>query len=299
MQALILGSAAGGGVPQWNCRCPVCALVWAGDPRVKPRTQSSLAVSVDQEHWLLINASPDLRQQVAQNAALQPKTGLRHTPIKAVLLTNGDVDHVAGLLSLREGQPFNIFSTSRVLDSLAGNSVFNVLSSSLVERSAVPLHAAFEPVRGLRVTLFPVPGKEPLWLENGEPVIGEETETTVGAILEAGGRRLAYIPGCALVTDSVRRHIQHVDALLFDGTVFRDDDLVRTGVGQKTGWRMGHMPMTGENGSIQALADLPVGQKIFVHLNNTNPVLVEDSIERTVVEQAGWQVAYDGMRLVL
>jgi pyrroloquinoline quinone biosynthesis protein B len=299
MQVLILGSAAGGGVPQWNCRCPICTLAWAGDPRVAPRTQSSLAVSINEEHWLLINAAPDLRQQIAQNGALHPKTGLRHSPIEAVLLTNGDVDHVAGLLSLRESQTFRLFSTSRVLDSLADNTVFNVLSPRFVERSAVRLHGAFEPIQGLRVTLFPVPGKVPLWLENAEPVIGEETEATVGAILEAGGRRLAYIPGCALVTEAVRQQIRHVDALLFDGTVFRDDDLVRAGVGQKTGWRMGHMPMAGESGSIHALADLAIGQKIFVHLNNTNPALVADSDERGFVEQAGWQVAYDGMRIVL
>ncbi len=298
MQALILGSAAGGGIPQWNCRCPICALAWAGDPRVAPRTQSSLAVSVDDEHWLLVNAAPDLRQQIAQNAALHPRAGLRHTPIGAVLLTNGDVDHVAGLLSLRESQTFSLFSTSRVLDSLADNSVFNVLSPRFVARSAVRLHDTFEPIQGLKVTLFPVPGKVPLWLENAEPVIGEETEATVGAILDAGGRRLAYIPGCALVTEALRQQIRYVDALLFDGTVFRDDDLIRAGVGQKTGWRMGHMPMEGEGGSIHALADLAIGQKIFVHLNNTNPALVEGSDERSFVEQAGWQVAYDGMKVV-
>lgn len=299
MQALILGSAAGGGVPQWNCRCPICALAWAGDPRVAPRTQSSLAVSADGERWLLVNAAPDLRQQIAQNPALQPKSGLRHTPIGAVLLTNGDVDHVAGLLSLRESQAFKLFGTSQILDSLSANPVFDVMSPRFVERSPVRLHAAFEPIDGLQVTLFPVPGKVPLWLERGEPVIGEATETTVGALIEAAGRRLAYIPGCALVTDEVRHHIRGVDALLFDGTVFMDDDLIRAGVGQKTGWRMGHMPMTGENGSLRALADLVIGRKIFVHLNNTNPVLVDGSEERSFVERAGWQVAHDGMKVVL
>ncbi|HEX2552288.1 MAG TPA: pyrroloquinoline quinone biosynthesis protein PqqB [Microvirga sp.] len=299
MQALILGSAAGGGVPQWNCRCPVCALAWAGDPRVAPRTQSSLAVSADGEHWLLVNAAPDLRQQIAQNAALHPRAGLRHTPIGAVLLTNGDVDHVAGLLSLRESQAFGLFGTRQVLDGLAGNAVFDVVSPRFVERSVVRLHEAFEPVPGLTVTLFPVPGKVPLWLERGEPAIGEATEATVGAIIEAAGRRLAYIPGCALVTEAVRQQIRHADALLFDGTVFMDDDLIRAGVGEKTGWRMGHMPMTGENGSIHALADLAIRDRIFVHLNNTNPVLVEGSDERGFVERAGWRIAYDGMKVML
>jgi pyrroloquinoline quinone biosynthesis protein B len=256
-------------------------------------------VSADGEHWLLINAAPDLRQQIAQNAALQPKTGLRHTPIGAVLLTNGDVDHVAGLLSLRESQAFKLFGTSQVLDSLSANTIFDVMSLRFVKRSPVRLHVAFEPVDGLQVTLFPIPGKVPLWLERGEPVIGEATETTVGAIIEAAGQRLAYIPGCALVTEEVRQHIRDVDALLFDGTVFMDDDMIRAGVGQKTGWRMGHMPMMGENGSLRALADLGIHRKIFVHLNNTNPVLVDGSDERSVVERAGWQVAYDGMKVVV
>jgi pyrroloquinoline quinone biosynthesis protein B len=295
VQAIVLGSAAGGGVPQWNCRCPVCILAWAGDPRVKPRTQSSLAVSADGEHWLLINASPDLRQQVAATPALHPRTGLRHTPIAAVLLTNGDVDHVAGLLSLREGQPFRLFGTAQVLSALSHNPVFDVMAREVVVRAAIGLEEAFEPVPGLRATLFPVPGKTPLWLEESDPVIGEASETTVGVMLESGRRRMAYIPGCALVTDAVRERLGRLDALLFDGTVLADDDLIRAGVGWKTGWRMGHAPMTGENGSIGALADAPIGQRIFVHINNTNPILIEDSDERRLVEQAGWTVAHDGM----
>ncbi|ACL60818.1 pyrroloquinoline quinone biosynthesis protein PqqB [Methylobacterium nodulans] len=299
MQAIILGSAAGGGVPQWNCRCPICAMAWAGDRRVLPRTQSSLAVSPDGERWLLVNASPDIRQQLLATPALHPRHGLRHTPIEAVLLTNGDVDHVAGLLTLRESQPFRLHATRNILESVSANRVFDVLAADLVARREVGLNETFEPVSGLAVTLFPVPGKVPLWLEEGTPEIGAETETTVGAMIEAGGRRLAYVPGCARVTEDLRHRLAGVDALLFDGTVLADDDMIRAGVGTKTGWRMGHVPMTGQGGSIAALAEVPIGRRIFVHINNTNPVLVENSEARRAVEAAGWDVGHDGMALRL
>ena len=200
MHVLILGSAAGGGLPQWNCRCPICALAREDETRVRPRTQSSIAVSPDGERWLLVNASPDIRQQLFDNPAMHPRTGLRHSPIHAVLLTNGDVDHVAGLLTLREGQPFTLYGTAGILDSVNANRVFDVMAAGVVAREPIALDRRFEPVPGLHVTLFAVPGKVPLWLEDETLEIGAETETTVGAMIEAGGRRLAYIPGCARVT---------------------------------------------------------------------------------------------------
>ncbi|HEY8380590.1 MAG TPA: pyrroloquinoline quinone biosynthesis protein PqqB [Microvirga sp.] len=294
MQAIILGSAAGGGVPQWNCRCPVCSLAWAGDPRVQPRTQSSLAVSADGQTWLLVNASPDIRQQIAATPALHPQSGLRHSPIGAVLLTNGDVDHLAGLLTLRESQAFDLFGTNEILAAIAENRVFDVMNSAFVTRREVRLETVFEPVPGLKATLFPVPGKAALWLEGAAPVIGLAGESTVGVLLEAGGRRIAYVPGCARVSEELRQRVQGIDALLFDGTVLEDDDLIRAGVGTKTGWRMGHVPMNGPDGSIASFSDVTVGERVFVHINNTNPVLVEGSAERRGVEEAGWTVAYDG-----
>ncbi len=299
MQAIVLGSGAGGGVPQWNCCCPICAMARSGDRRVLPRTQSSLAVSADGDDWLLVNASPDIRQQLFDTPALHPREGLRHSPIKAVLLTNGDVDHVAGLLTLREGQPFRLHATRGILDSIAANRVFDVMAPGVVERTEIALNETFSPVPGLSVTLFPVPGKVPLWLEDGTPEIGAETESTVGAMIVAGTRRLAYVPGCARVTDGLKDRLSGVDALLFDGTVLADDDMIRAGVGTKTGWRMGHVPMTGDGGSVAALAEVPIGQKVFVHINNTNPVLVEDSPERRGIEAAGWVVAHDGLALSL
>ncbi|KMO13273.1 pyrroloquinoline quinone biosynthesis protein PqqB [Methylobacterium indicum] len=299
MQAIVLGSGAGGGVPQWNCRCPICAMARSGDRRVLPRTQSSLAVSADGDDWLLVNASPDIRQQLFDTPALHPREGLRHSPIKAVLLTNGDVDHVAGLLTLREGQPFRLHATRGILDSIAANRVFDVMAPGVVDRTEIALNETFSPVPGLSVTLFPVPGKVPLWLEDGTPEIGAETESTVGAMIVAGARRLAYVPGCARVTDGLKDRLSGVDALLFDGTVLADDDMIRAGVGTKTGWRMGHVPMTGDGGSVAALAEVPIGQRVFVHINNTNPVLVEDSPERRGIEAAGWVVAHDGLALSL
>jgi pyrroloquinoline quinone biosynthesis protein B len=299
VRAIVLGSAAGGGVPQWNCRCRVCTLARSGEGCVVPRTQSSLAVSADGESWLLVNASPDLLQQLASTPELNPRSGLRDTPIAAVLVTNGDVDHVAGLLSLRESQSFVLHATGRILDMLAANPIFDVLSPRFVTRTAVRLGVPFRPMKDLTVTLFPVPGKVPLWLEEGEPEIGEVGEATAGVMIESGGRRLAYIPGCAHVTDALLARIDGVDVLLFDGTVHDDDDLVRAGVGEKTGQRMGHMAMSGASGSIAALAEAKIRERVFVHINNTNPVLVEDSPERRAVEQAGWSVARDGMAFVL
>ncbi|RVU17815.1 pyrroloquinoline quinone biosynthesis protein PqqB [Methylobacterium oryzihabitans] len=299
MRAIILGSGAGGGVPQWNCRCAICAMAWADDGRVRPRTQSSLAVSPDGDHWLLVNASPDVRQQIQATPALHPREGLRHSPIRAVLLTNGDVDHVAGLLTLREGQRLDLYATAGILGSLAGNRVFDVMAEGVVARREIALGTTFAPLPGLSVTLFAVPGKVPLWLEDGTPEIGAETETTVGAMIEAGGARLAYVPGCARVTDDLKARLAGADALLFDGTVLHDDDMIRAGVGTKTGWRMGHVPMRGEGGSIDGLADVPLGRRVFVHVNNTNPVLVEDSDARRAVEAEGWTIAHDGLILDL
>ena len=299
MRVVILGSAAGGGLPQWNCRCPICALARSEPDRVRPRTQSSIVVSPDGENWLLVNASPDIRQQLFDNPVMHPREGLRHSPIRAVLLTNGDVDHVAGLLTLREGQPYTLYATSGILDSVNANRVFDVMAAGVVAREAISLDRRFEPLPGLAVTLFAVPGKVPLWLEDETMEIGAETETTVGAMIEANGRRLAYIPGCAHVTNDLKARIAGVDALLFDGTVLHDDDMIRAGVGTKTGWRMGHVPMRGEGGSVDALADVAIGRRVFVHINNTNPVLIEGSPERAEVESQGWTVAHDGLSLAL
>ncbi len=299
MQVIVLGSAAGGGVPQWNCRCPVCQLAWTGDPRVTPRTQSSIAVSEDGAAWVLLNASPDLRTQIAATRALQPRVDGRDSPIRAVVLTNGDVDHIAGLLTLREQQAFDLYGSADTLALIAQNQVFDVVSNALVRREPVSFDMPFSPVPGLTMEFFTVPGKVPLWREDASLVIGEESGSTVGVTITSAGRRLIYVPGCAAVTDGLRRRIAGADLLFFDGTLYRDDEMITAGIGTKTGARMGHLSMSGADGTMALLADLPVARRVFIHINNTNPALIDGSEEHRAVEAAGWAVARDGMEFTL
>lgn len=299
MRILVLGSAAGGGFPQWNCSCPVCRLAWAGDPRVRPRSQSSLAVTADGTHWLLLNASPDLRQQIIASPDLHPRGASRHSPIAAVFVTNGDVDHLAGLLTLREQQGFVLLGSSATLDQVAATSLFGVLNKDLVHTRAVKLDEPIETGLGLTVTPFAVPGKVPLYLEDADLVVGAETESTVGLEISDGLRRFFYVPGCAAINERVEQRLHGAEVLFFDGTTFTDDEMVALGLSAKTAWRMGHVAMSGENGSVARLAESGIARKIYIHINNTNPVLVEDSDERAIVEHAGWEVGYDGMEVVL
>ena len=297
LRALVLGSGGGGGVPQWNCACRVCRLAWAGDKRVKPRTQSSLAVSADGVRWLLLNASIDLRQQVLARRALQPKGEGRISPIAAVLLTNTDVDHAAGLLALRERQPFTIWGTPATLSTIGKNRIFDVVGRDIVPRRPVALSERFEPLPGLTLELFPVPGKVPLWLEEGEVKTDEIGEGTVGVAVEAGGRRLVYAPGCARVTGDLHERIARAHALFFDGTLFTDDEMIANGLGDKTSRRMGHSPVSGHGGTLDELMRHDRVRRIFIHINNSNPILIEGSPEEQQVKAAGWEVAYDGMEV--
>jgi pyrroloquinoline quinone biosynthesis protein B len=295
---VVLGSAAGGGFPQWNCLCPVCQLAWAGDKRVKPRTQSSLAISSDGEKWLLLNASPDLRQQIIASRRLHPRGASRQSPIAGVFVTNGDVDHLTGLLTMREQQPFTLYGSKLTL-ALTSTSVFGVLNKELVRSVPVHLETPVDTGLGFTITPFAVPGKVPLWLESAEVKIGTEDESTVGLEIIENGKRFYYIPGCAEVTPKIQERIRGADLLFFDGTTFTDDEMVKLGLSQKTAWRMGHTAMSGEKGSLARLADLGIGRRVYVHINNTNPVLIEDSAERRSVEKAGWDVSHDGMEVTL
>ncbi|BDA86016.1 coenzyme PQQ synthesis protein B [Aureimonas sp. SA4125] len=267
------------------------------------RSQSSIAATADGVHWLLLNASPDLRAQIMASPPLMPSCGAddaarRASPIAAVLVTNGDVDHVAGLLTLREKQAFDLYGTEGVLGVIADNPVYSVMDPACVTTRPVQMEQPFEPVPGLTVEIFPVPGKVPLYLERGEIDVGAEGDMTVGVRLSAGGRTAFYVPGCAFVPEHLAARVAGADVLLFDGTVFVDDEMQRAGVGAKTGRRMGHMPMTGEGGSIDAFDGRDVGDRVYIHINNTNPVLIEGSDERRAVEAAGWRVAHDGMEIV-
>jgi pyrroloquinoline quinone biosynthesis protein B len=298
LTAIVLGAAAGGGFPQWNCRCPTCRLAWAGDVRVRPRTQASLAVSADGESWLLINASPDLSQQLRQSKVLHPRSATRGSPIDTVILTGAEIDQVAGLLCLREREPFEICATAATLAALADNPMFGVLAPDLVRRQAVVPGASLTLAGGLSAQLFTVPGKVPLYLEREDPATASETAANVGIEVAAADARIAYVPGAAAVTPGMMQRLARADVVFFDGTLFHDDEMIATGTGTKTGRRMGHMPIDGEDGSLRALAGI-AARRIYIHINNTNPILVEGSPERLQVEGAGWEVAEDGMEIAL
>lgn len=298
LRALVVGAAAGGGLPQWNCNAPNSAGFWRSAAPAPAATQSSLAVTADGVDWALLNASPDLRAQILARPALQPRAGrgLRDSPIRAVLLTNADVDHVAGLLSLRERQAFDLFATAETQAVLAANPIFGVLDPALVPRRPVALDTAFDLLPGLRATLFAVPGKVPLYLEGGTVETARLGEQTVGVALDDGAATLYYIPGCAAMTPALAERLRGAALVLFDGTLWSDDEMIAAGVGRKTGGRMGHMPISGPGGAIEAFAPLGVRRKIFVHLNNTNPVW-RDGPERAACAAAGWEIAADGMEV--
>ncbi|MBB3899800.1 pyrroloquinoline quinone biosynthesis protein PqqB [Roseococcus suduntuyensis] len=303
LRVIVLGAGAGGGFPQWNSAGPGCLRARAGDVAALPRTQASIAVSVDGERWVLVNASPDLRAQIADTPALHPRQGqLRHSPICAVVLTGGEVDTVIGLLHLRERHAFEIWGAPPALSVLEANPIFRALNPEIVPRRTLPLSREFD-LMGIRITPYPVPGKVPLYAEEAsladDAAVAPVTEDgeALGLALSAGGGTLHVIPGCAMMTPALRQRLSGAECVLFDGTLFTDDEMIRTGAGPKTGRRMGHMPMTGPGGALEAFDGLGVRRRIFLHINNTNPALLADSPERAQLAAAGWEVAEDGMEI--
>lgn len=306
----ILGSAAGGGFPQWNCNCRNCSSARSGKPGFRSRTQTSLAVSANGSDWVILNTAPDLRQQINENPVIgaQPNGRLRNSPIKAAVITGGDIDFVTGLLHLREVQPFTVYASERVHATLAGNSVFNVLDAKAVTRKELPLEGFVDlegpdgPL-GLRVESFDVPGKVALYLEDeaGGPGFGTHKGDTIGLKVTemATGKFFYYVPGCAKVDEALAARLKNAPLVYFDGTLYTDNEMIEQGLMPKTGARMGHMSMSGPGGTVATLAPLNVAQKIFVHINNSNPVLDDNSAERKAVEAAGWTVGYDGMEVRL
>ena len=302
LRALVIGSAAGGGFPQWNSNQPGCNRARRADSSVRARTQASLAVTGNGRDWYLLNASPDLRQQINDNPELWPAEGLRSSPIKGVVVTGGDIDVIAGLLTLRERQPLILSATSRVHQVLRDNSVFNVLADDVVRRDTVTLDEPFPLTTpegrdsGLTVTLFAVPGKIPLYLEAAaEGALVREGEDTVGARIADGTRTLFFVPGCSRMTPALAERLRDADTVLFDGTLWQDDEMIRAGVGAKSGQRMGHICVSGSQGTIAAFAPLGVKRKILIHINNTNPILQDDSVEAAFTRDSGWEISYDGM----
>jgi pyrroloquinoline quinone biosynthesis protein B len=307
LDVVVLGSAAGGGFPQWNSNAPACRRARIGDAAASPRTQASLAVSANRRDWFVLNASPDLRLQIEATPVLHPQEGLRSSPITGVVVTGGDVDAVAGLLHLRERHRFSVYAPARVLAVIAANPIFQVLAPDCVEQVELPLDQQIELAgaagpSAIAVIAFAVPAKVPLYLETAgqDPGIGEEGDAVGLQIIEAAsGRSLFFIPGCAAMTNPLRRRLTGSELVLFDGTLWRDDEMIRLGVGNKTGRRMGHISISGDDGAIAAFRDLDVKRRIFIHINNSNPVLLDDSPERQLAEAAGWEIAYDGMEVRL
>jgi pyrroloquinoline quinone biosynthesis protein B len=305
----VLGAAAGGGFPQWNCRCPGCTRARAGDPAVRPRTQASLAVSADGRRWVLLNASPDLPAQLRAAPALQPDPDgpARNCPVQAVVISGGDIDCIAGLLSLREGHAFVLYAESFVQEILHANQIFSVLNPDIVRAETLPrarellLRDAPGESLGLWVEAFAVPGKIPLYQEAGlDPAALVSTQAVAGlALRDSAGHRLYFIPGCARVTDELRARLRDADILFFDGTLWRDDEMIEAGLSAKTGARMGHISVSGPEGSIAAWAGSRIARKILIHINNTNPILCDDSVQAAEVRAAGWEIAYDGMEITL
>jgi pyrroloquinoline quinone biosynthesis protein B len=307
----VLGSGAGGGVPQWNCGCAQCREARDATGAVHPRTQSSLCVSRDGRRWALLNASPDVRTQLASFPALAPPPGtLRGSGVAAVLLTNADIDHTAGLLVLREGGAPPVYSTEPVRRALTeGLSILPVLEAyGPVDWREIRLGEPF-PVRdrggaslGLAVTAFAVASKPPPYMLSRLPESPRDdlTGDTIGLTITAeDGGTAVYVPGVRDLDDALRERLARADLVLIDGTFFTDDEMVALGVSTRTARQMGHAPLLGDDGLLAFLATLSRPRKVLVHINNTNPILVEDGDARRRVAQAGVEVAYDGMEIAL
>jgi len=250
-----------------------------------------------------------LRQQLIATPQLHPKAGqLRHSPISGVILTNGEIDAVAGLLSMREGSPFTIYAHAKVLSILGDNSIFNVLNAKNVRRQPIEVDVTFEPAladgtpSGIEILPFAAPGKRAWYLEGkthpaGDIGAGDTLGLRIGD--KATGKYFYFLAACAEVTDDIRSRLAGAPLIFFDGTVWRDDELIAAGLGNKTGQGMGHIAMSGVSGAIEALSGLDIGRKMFLHINNSNPALLHDSAEREIAERAGWQIPADGTEITL
>jgi len=311
MQVMLLGTAAGGGFPQWNCWCPACALARSDPARARPRTQSSVAVSADGRRWFLVNASPDVREQLARLPLPSPPAGgsrlTRHVPIEGVVLTDAELDHSLGIALLREARRLRVYATAAVSDTLERDSRLlpvtrafaDVAVTELVLTVPVALHLTDGAESGLTVEAFAVPGDPPRFAS------GNLAGHTVGLLFRDGaGATCAYVPACGALDDSLLARLARASLVLFDGTFWSADELVALGIGDRRAQDMGHVPIGGlgddgtRGGSLERLATLP-GWVVYTHINNTNPVLIEDSPQRSAVEGAGLTVGEDGMRFTV
>lgn len=303
MQIHLLGTAAGGGVPQWNCTCAACREARVANGRVRPRTQSSVAISADGRSWFLLNASPDVRAQIESFPPLQPSSGKkgRNSPIEGVLVTNADLDHTLGLVLLREGEKLRIHATPNVRRALTEGISFQPVLESFCGTEWIEPPVAPTPLlrrdgspSGLTYRAIPLPGKPPRFMK---------TKTMDGNVVgyhitdvKTGGR-LLFLPDVAGLNETVLRWLPQCDALFFDGTFWSESEMRDQGLGTLSAADMGHAPISGASGSLKVLADLNVRHKIYTHINNTNPILIEGSPEAAAVKAAGCVVGCDGIAL--
>lgn len=311
MRVLVLGSGGGGGFPQWNCNCALCAGQRSGRLKAGARTQSSIAISSDGRNWVLVNVSPDIAQQIRSRPELQPRAGPRHTPIAAVVLTDAHIDHVSGLLNLRDGPPIDLYATPGTFEQLTGGlPILPVLQHYCgVQWHLVPVAGetqaarfAVEGFADLRFEAVAIPGKSPPYARpRGDSAVGEHIALRVQDV--ASGGRLFFAPGLARVGDGELEVMRDADCLLVDGSYWSDDEMIAAGLGRKRASELGHLPQAagpaGTPGMIEVLSELPAARKLLIHINNSNPILDEQSEQHAELRRRGIEVAYDGMELVL
>jgi pyrroloquinoline quinone biosynthesis protein B len=302
MDLVLLGTAAGGGFPQWNCWCPPCRVARSDPRRAHPRSQSSAAVSVDGLRWFLLNASPDVRDQLIRLNGVAP-SGTRHVPIEGIVTTDAELDHTVGIALLREARRLQLYATEAVQTVLTEDSRLLPVTAAFADvrvttlglEQAVRLKTFEGQSTGLSVTAFPVPGDPPRFARQEQP------GHTVGLIIrdaDSGGS-VAFVPGCGGLSAALLDRLSKVDLLLFDGTFWTDNELIDLGISDRTARQMDHLPVSGSDGSLASIAALPCKQKVYTHINNSNPMLLEQSPERRAVEAAGVVVGDDGMRFAL
>ena len=302
MQVILLGTAAGGGFPQWNCWCPTCRIARREPGRARPRSQSSAAVSADGRRWFLLNASPDVHAQLARIPMAEPG-GMRHVPVEGVVLTDAELDHTLGVVLLREGRYLQIYATPAVQSVIEHDSSLLPVTRAFAEVRLEPLGIDGSTAlvyrdgcpAGLTVTAFTVPADPPRFASRELP------GHTVGLMVrdDATGGVCAFVPGCGGLDRSLLDRLARAELVLFDGTFWTDDELFTLGIGERTARQMDHLPVSGPEGSLERLASLPGRHKVYTHINNTNPMLIEDSPQRLLVERLGLAVGADGMRFTL
>ena len=303
MQIILLGTAAGGGFPQWNCWCPSCRVARQEPSRAHRRSQSSAAVSADGARWFLLNASPDVHAQLGRLETEPPGPASRHVPVEGIVVTDAELDHTLGIVLLREARFLQLWATEAVGQILEADSRILPVTRAFaqvqlrgleLERPAPLLYRDGCP-SGISVLGFPVPAGPPRFARE------EQAGHTVGLLLrdEASGGVAAFVPGCGELDDRLLGLLSRADLVLFDGTFWTDDELIRLRIGERTARQMDHLPISGPDGSLVRLGRLPARERVYTHINNTNPMLVEDSPERAAVEAAGLRVGFDGMRFTL